>query len=58
MNDVDPRLKWRQLPGRIQPEEMVLDVASSDYDSSVAADENAAQREARWLLERGGGLGL
>lgn len=57
MDDTDPRVRWRRLPERIQPEEMVADVDAGGYDSSVAADEDAAQQELRWLLERGGGLG-
>jgi hypothetical protein len=58
MNDADPRDKWRRLPERVQPQEMVADVDAGGPDSSVAADEDAAQRETRWLLERGGGFGI
>ena len=58
MDDADPRGRWRHLPRRIRPEEMVAEVDASPCDSSTAADENEQQREIRWLLERGGGLGV
>lgn len=53
----DPRAKWRYLPERVRPEELVEEVDAAGYDSSLAAAEAAEAREARWLLERGGGLG-
>jgi hypothetical protein len=58
MDDTDPRLKWRHLPERVKPEELVAEVDPGHYDSTLAADSDAAQRQARWLLERGGGLGV
>jgi hypothetical protein len=57
MDNADPRMKWRHLHGRIQPEEMVVENDPGGNDSTNAADADATQRETRWLLERGGGFG-
>lgn len=57
MDNTDPRTKWRHLPERTRPEEMVVDIDPGGDDSTSAADADAAQRETRWLLERGGGFG-
>jgi len=56
MADTDPRAKWRHLPEPVRPEDMVAEVDTTPHDSTTAADADAAQREMRWLLERGGGL--
>lgn len=56
MADADPRAKWRQLPEPVRPEDMVTEVDTTTHDSTTDADDDAAQREARWLLERGGGF--
>lgn len=56
MADADPRAKWRQLPQPVRPEEMVADVDTTTHDSTTDADDDAAQRELRWLFERGGGF--
>jgi hypothetical protein len=55
----DPRARWRTLPERVQPDEMLAEVDTGLTDSSTDADADAAQREARWLFERGGaGFGV
>ncbi|MGI8814099.1 MAG: hypothetical protein ACR2G2_02065 [Pseudonocardia sp.] len=46
----DQRARWRSWPERIRPEDTVAETDSSQYDSTMSADEDAGQREA--LLER------
>ena len=53
----DPRARWRELPERVRPEDYVEEADVPGHDSSLAADEQAEQREVTWLIERGGFLG-
>jgi hypothetical protein len=56
MADDDPRAKWRQLPEPVRLEDTAAEKETTTHDSTTDADDDGAQRELRWLLERGGGM--
>lgn len=58
MTETDPRAKWRTLPERTHLEETTVELDAGGPDSTNNADDNLQPREAQWLLERGGGLGI
>jgi hypothetical protein len=56
--DDDPRAKWRTMPRPVMPDEWVGEHDNDPVPDSVRdAEANRESREARWLIERGGGLG-
>lgn len=56
--DDDPRARWRTMPRPVMPDDWVGEHDNDPVPDSVRdAEAERESREARWLIERGGGLG-
>lgn len=54
----DPRARWRTMPGPVMPDDWVGEHDNDPVPDSVRdAEAEQESREARWVIERGGGLG-